>query len=211
MIYELRTYTCRPGSQAIVAKNSGTVAKDIRGDDYGKLEGYWMTEIGALNQVMHLWSYDSFEERVRLRGELSKNERWVNEYLPLIRPHLMRQHVRLMTPILPFRKPATDGNVYEYRAYRARATHVREWGRLFAEAMPVRERYSSPVCAWITDAGEPNEVSHLWAYPSLEARAEARAKAGADPQWQSFLKEAGPLLEEMSSTVALPAAHSPLR
>ena len=90
MIYELRTYTCQPGTHTVVAKNSGTVARDIRGNDYGKLEGYWMTEIGALNQVMHLWSYESFEERVRLRGELSKNERWVKEYLPLIRPHLLR-------------------------------------------------------------------------------------------------------------------------
>ncbi len=211
MIYELRTYTCRPGTGAIVARNSGTVAKDIRGDDYGKLEGYWLTEIGTLNQVMHLWSYESFDERARLRGELSKNERWVGEYLPLIRPHLLRQHVRLMTSILPFRKPATEGNVYEYRAYRAKATHVREWGKLFADIMPVREQYSSPVCAWITDAGEPNEASHLWAYASLEERASVRAKVMEDPKWQAFLKEAGPLLEEMTSTIALPAAHSPLQ
>jgi hypothetical protein len=210
MIYELRTYTCRPGTNAIVARNSGTVAKDIRGDDYGKLEGYWLTEIGTQNQVMHLWSYESFDERARLRGELSKNERWVKEYLPLIRPHLVRQHVRLMTPILPFRTPASGGNVYEYRAYRAKATHVREWGKRFADVMPVREQYSSPVCAWITDAGEPNEASHLWAYSSLEERAAVRARVMEDPKWQAFLKEAGPLLEEMTSTIALPAAHSPL-
>lgn len=211
MIYELRTYTCQPGTQAIVARNSGTVAKDIRGDSYGKLEGYWLTEIGTLNQVMHLWSYESFDERARLRAELSRNERWVDEYLPLIRPHLVRQHVRLMLPLLPYKKPAGDGHVYEYRAYRAKATRAREWAKLFADIMPVREQYSSPVCAWITDAGEPNEVSHLWAYPSLDERLAIRAKVMQDPRWQGFLKEAGPLLEEMTSTIALPAAHSPLQ
>ena len=57
MIYELRTYTVKQGSVPEVAKTASTVARDIRKDDYGKLEGYWVTEIGPLNQVMHLWSY----------------------------------------------------------------------------------------------------------------------------------------------------------
>jgi hypothetical protein len=99
----------------------------------------------------------------------------------------------------------------EYRAYRAKATYVRQWGKLYADIMPVREQYSSPVCAWITDAGEPNEVSHLWAYSSLEERAQVRGRVAADPKWQAFLKEGGPLLEEMTSTIALPAEHSPLK
>jgi len=28
-----------------------------------------MTEIGPLNQVLHMWSYNSFEERAKLRGD----------------------------------------------------------------------------------------------------------------------------------------------
>jgi len=63
MIYELRTYTVKPGSAPIVAKNAGTISRNIRGDDYGKLEGYWLTEVGPLNQVMHLWSYKDLNER----------------------------------------------------------------------------------------------------------------------------------------------------
>ena len=43
MIHELRTYTCRPGTVAEVAKTAGTLGRDIRGDNYGKLEGYWMS------------------------------------------------------------------------------------------------------------------------------------------------------------------------
>ena len=210
MIYELRTYTCIPGSQAIVASNAATVAREIRGDDYGKLEGYWLSEVGTLNQVVHLWSYSSFDERARLRLALADNKRWVQEYIPLIRPHLLRQEVRLLLPILAFKPPATGGNIYEYRAYRAKPTMVRAWAKLFGAAMTVRERYSTPVCGWVTDAGQPNEVSHLWAYSSFEARMRARSAAGADPQWQAFLKEAGPLLEEMSTTLMLPASHSPL-
>ena len=211
MIYELRTYTLRAGTGPTVAKNAGEVGRAIRGDDYGKLEGYWLTEIGPLNQVMHLWSYSDLNERQRLRGELGKNERWGKEYIPLIREHLLRQDVRVLEPILPLKAPESEGNIYEYRNYRTAPGRVREWAKHFQDIMPVREEYSKNVGAWITDAGQPNEVSHLWAYPSVDARTERRAQVAADPRWKEFLGKAGPLLEEMHSTILLPAAHSPLK
>ena len=65
MIYELRTYTVRQGTVQDVANNAATVSRSIRGDNYGKLEGYWVTDIGPLNQVMHLWSYTDLNERAR--------------------------------------------------------------------------------------------------------------------------------------------------
>lgn len=211
MIYEFRTYTLRPGFQPVVAKNSGAIGRRIRGDNYGKLEGYWLTELGPLNQVMHLWSYENFNERQRLRAELGKNERWVNEYLPQLLPHLVRQDIRLMEAVLPLKPPTGTGNVYEYRNYRVAPGKARTWAKQFAEIMPVREKYSANVCAWVTDSGQPNEVSHLWAYPSLNERSEIRGRVAADPQWQGFLKISGPMLEQMHSTVMLPAAHSPLQ
>ena len=58
MIYEFRTYTTGPGQAPLLAKYSAEIGRPIRGDDHGKLEGYWLTEIGPLNQVMHLWSYE---------------------------------------------------------------------------------------------------------------------------------------------------------
>ena len=68
MIYELRTYTLKQGTLPDVVKAAATVSLDIRKDDYGKLEGYWFTDIGPLNQVVHLWSYKDLNERARLRA-----------------------------------------------------------------------------------------------------------------------------------------------
>src|SRR5262245_57926789 len=96
MIYELRTYTVRTGTLGDMVKAASTVSREVRGDDYGKLEGYWSTDIGPLNQVMHLWSYSDLNERTKLRAELSKNQRWTTDYIPLIRQLLVRQDVRLM-------------------------------------------------------------------------------------------------------------------
>jgi hypothetical protein len=97
------------------------------------------------------------------------------------------------------------------RIYRTKPGAAREWVNHIMEAMPVREKYSKPVGLWISEAGQPNEVVHIWAYADLNARAAARAAAVADPGWQAFLKKGGPLLDEMSSTIMLPAAHSPLK
>jgi hypothetical protein len=212
MIYELRTYTVRPGTVGDMVKAARTVSRDIRKDDYGKLEGYWSTEIGPLNQVLHMWSYRDFEERARLRAELSKNPRWGGEYLPLIRPMLMRQDVRLLNALRAPVAPASTGNIYEFRNYRAKpAGAAKQWLDAFTAVLPAREKYSKIVGLWQTEAGQPNEICHIWAYPDLNARAETRAAALKDPAWQEFLGKNLSLLEDMSSTVMLPAPHSPLR
>ena len=212
MIYELRTYTVKPGTIGDMVKAASTMSREIRGDDYGKLEGYWSTEIGPLNQVMHLWSYSDLNERARLRAELARNPRWTGEYTPLIYPLLMRQEVRLLNAIKVPVAPVSTGNIYEFRNYRAKTGGaVRQWLDAFTAVLPAREKYSKIVGLWQTEASQPNEVCHIWAYPSLNARAEARANALKDPAWQEFLGKGTPLLEEMHSTILLPAPHSPLK
>jgi len=212
MIYELRTYTVRPGTIADMVKAASTVSHDIRGNDYGKLEGYWSTEIGPLNQVMHLWSYRDFDERSRLRAELARNPRWQKEYRPLVHSLIVRQDIRLLNAIRQPVAPASAGNVDELRNYRARAGGaVTQWLEAFTAALPAREKYSRIVGLWQTEAGQPNEVCHIWAYLDLNARAEARANALKDPAWKEFLGKSGGLLEEMHSTIMLPTPHSPLK
>jgi hypothetical protein len=194
-----------------MVKAASTLSREIRGDNFGKLEGYWSTEIGQLNQVMHLWSYSDLNERARLRAELAKNARWTGEYVALIRPFLARQEVRLLNAIKPPVAPASTGNIYELRNYRARPLAAREWIAAFTAALPAREKYSKIVGLWQTETGQPNEVCHIWAYPSLNARAEARANASNDPVWKEFLGKGPSFLEEMHSTIMLPAPHSPLQ
>ena len=91
MIYELRTYTTRVGAVPEVLAANEEVGLPVRGDNYGKLEGYWYTDIGPLNQVMHLWTYTDMAERDQLRKDLGVLEGWVKEYVPRIRPLIVRQ------------------------------------------------------------------------------------------------------------------------
>ena len=43
---------------------------EICKNDYGRLEGCWQTEIGPLDQVIELWSFDDLNERARLLSDL---------------------------------------------------------------------------------------------------------------------------------------------
>ena len=81
MIYEMRTYTFHPGKLPAYLELARNVGRPVRGQDYGTNHGYWTSEFGALNQIWHLWSYPSLDERASAcRGELAKNERWTKEY-----------------------------------------------------------------------------------------------------------------------------------
>ena len=118
MIYELRTYTLKAGSIPAMLKANEDIGRPVRGDDYGKLEGYWFTDIGPLNQVMHLWSYNDMVERDKLRKELGSLEAWVKEYIPIIRPSIIKQELRFMEAHRDLVPPNDQGNFYEFRNYR---------------------------------------------------------------------------------------------
>jgi len=211
MIYELRTYTLMPGKQGEYLKLNQEIGRPTRGDKYGKLEGGWTTEFGLLNQYVHLWNYPSLDERERLRAELMKNEEWTRGYVPKIRPMLLAQENKILSPVLPLKPPADAGHVYELRWYRAHPGKASEWLGHFKAIMPVRERYSKNVGLWQTEMGQLNEVVHLWAYRDLNQRGEVRASALKDPEWQKFIATSAPLLAEMRSVILNPTAVSPMR
>ena len=63
MIIEMRTYTIKPGE----LQNFITIYdKEIRGIHtkiLGNQIGFFYTEFGNVNEVVHLYGYDSFEDR----------------------------------------------------------------------------------------------------------------------------------------------------
>lgn len=214
MIYELRTYTLIPGTQAEYLQLSRDIGRKIRGDKYGKLEGAWTTEFGTLNQYVHLWSFADLNERERLRKALAQDEGWTKEYIPKIRPMLLAQENKILYAVdgIPL-TPAIGGDrhVFELRTYRTHVGKAPEWLGHFKGILPVREKHSKVVGMWTTDVAQLNQIVHLWAYNDLNHRAEVRAKVVQEPEWQAFLKRGYPLLAEMHSTILTPTETSPLR
>jgi hypothetical protein len=211
MIHELRIYTLRPGKLPEYMHLARTIGRPVRGNDYGVNHGYWTTEIGPLNQIWHLWSYDSLDERARLRAALQKNERWTREYVPGIRPLIERQDIRFLNPMKPITPPAAAGNVYEMRIYRAGPGDARRWAEAYLEILPVREKYSKNVGLWVGEAPQPNEVLHMWNFASADARMKARAALFKDADWNAFLKRVAGLIVEMQNVLLIPTDYSAMK
>jgi len=57
--------------------------------------GYYVTEVGALNMVVHLWAYDSLDQRDKSRAAMQADPEW-QAYLVKNRPFMVSQETRLM-------------------------------------------------------------------------------------------------------------------
>ena len=61
MIYEMRTYDLKPKSLPEVEKRFGEAYEKRR--KYSELGAFWHSEIGPLNQIVHVWPYKDLAER----------------------------------------------------------------------------------------------------------------------------------------------------
>jgi hypothetical protein len=212
MIHELRRYTIKPGKLAEYVANAGSIGRAARGDRFGRLLGYWSTELGPLNQVVHLWEYADLAARAAARAGLAKEERWVKEYLPVSQPLLEAQENMILASFdwAPFR-PTTGMGIHELRVYRLQPGRVGAYGQAMREALPIREKHSVPVGYWQVEIGPLNTVVHLWGYRDLAHRAEVRKALAEDATWQGAVGRLIPLLQAQEATILVPASHSPCR
>jgi len=65
VIQEIRTYRIVPGSLAEVEKRFGEAYEKRK--KYSELTAFWHTEIGPLNEIIHVWGYRDLAERDRER------------------------------------------------------------------------------------------------------------------------------------------------
>ncbi|MEX2647577.1 MAG: NIPSNAP family protein [Alphaproteobacteria bacterium] len=97
MIYELRTYTLRPGTMAEfllrVERDGLPIARK-----YLKLVGYWQSETGTLNQMFHMWAHDSLDARAANRAKLMADPDWHETYLKYVLPLFERQETVILKP-----------------------------------------------------------------------------------------------------------------
>src|SRR5215475_15567 len=71
MIYEVRTYTLRPGT---VAEFEERYAKRLPlREQHSKLGAFWHTEFEPLNQVLHVYPYDDLAQRTAVRESLAQD------------------------------------------------------------------------------------------------------------------------------------------
>lgn len=97
MIVEHRTYTLYPGKTQAYFSHYTSEGLAIQLEYLPSPVGYYMTELGTLNQVIHMWGYDSLDERIQRRERLKRDERWKN-YVARIQPLIQHQESKILLP-----------------------------------------------------------------------------------------------------------------
>lgn len=97
MIYEERTYSLQTGKTGTYLNLLESEGLAIQKQFLGKLAGYFTTESGTLNQVVHIWAFESFEDRAQRRKNLWADPAW-NEYADRILPLITKMENRFLIP-----------------------------------------------------------------------------------------------------------------
>lgn len=86
MILEYRCYTLKPGKVPEFLKIYEELGAPVQIPILGEPVVVFTTEVGPLNQVVHVWKYEDFGDRDRRRAELGKHPDWpkyIERALPL--------------------------------------------------------------------------------------------------------------------------------
>ncbi len=97
MIYELRSYQLVMGGLPEYLEIAKTMILPALADHGLKPVGFWYTEIGTLNEVVHLWAYADLNERQRNWGAWAKDPRRA-EVAVRLRQVIVSQSNKILSP-----------------------------------------------------------------------------------------------------------------
>ena len=97
MIYEVRTYRLKTGAVLAYLRLIEEEGIAIQKGHLGRLVGYFFSEIGPLNEIVHIWAYEDLADRERRREALAADPRW-QAVLPRIQSHIETMENKIMKP-----------------------------------------------------------------------------------------------------------------
>jgi hypothetical protein len=98
MLVEERLYTLQPGAVAAFFElYEQPSVREAMAPMLSNLIGYYSTEIGPLNMIVHLWRYADWAERERVRGYPLSNP-VLREHIARLRPLIVKMESRLLRP-----------------------------------------------------------------------------------------------------------------
>jgi hypothetical protein len=209
MIFEMRTYLLKPGTapefESRFAAGLPARAK------LSPLAGLWRTEVGTLNQVIHIWPYADMNERDRIRAEAIQTKVWpvkVQEFILDMESKIL--HPAPFSPNFPV---SQHGPLFEFRTYTYNPGGIPKVIEAWTPRVKARNEISPLIFAGFTDLGPLNQWVHVWAYRNMGERERLRAIAippGGGGNWPPPRHESV-TLHKQEAVFALPASCSPCR
>src|SRR5207248_3128670 len=136
MIVEMRTYTLNPGTTPEFEKRFAEALPNRT--KLSPLAAFWYTEIGPLNQVIHVWPYENALERSKIRAQVVKDKVWPPPTSEFIAE--MKSEIFEPLPYSPPMAPSNDGPYFEIRSYTLPAGGIPDMAERWKEHLPGRTK-----------------------------------------------------------------------
>lgn len=204
MIYEFRTYTLQPRTLPEFLKRwTDALPKRL---EYSPLSAFWYTDIGPLNEVIHVWAYKDTNERAKIRADVVKAGIWPPKTSEFITD--MRSEIMVPLPFSPKLEPSNHGPYFEMRSYTLAAGGTPQMAANWEKHLAGRTALSPLIGVYTSDIGSLNQWVHIWAYKSLDERAAVRKAAAEKGIWPP--PPPSPTVTQ-SSKILLAAPFSPVK
>lgn len=209
MIVDLRTYTTKPGSLGPWLKLYGDKGWPLQLKYLPKCLGFYMTEVGVLNRVVHLWEYADIAERERARGTMEHDPAWAT-FRSQSPVHFVSQENVIVKPVpfWPKMKATTSAplGIVDKRTYYAQPGKLGEFFKVYeTDGMEIQTRHLGRCLGFYqSDIGMQHRIVHLWAYTDLADRQRRRDGMAADPAWQAYLGKTAHLFTHQENEILKP-------
>ena len=97
MLVEERIYTLHPGKIPEYLKLYTEEGMAIQTRFLPAMVGYYTSDIGTLNLVVHMWAYEDLKQRAECRARMMADTAW-QAYVRKVTPLLVHQESRILVP-----------------------------------------------------------------------------------------------------------------
>ncbi|PIK58685.1 hypothetical protein BSL78_04368 [Apostichopus japonicus] len=175
-LFELRTYNIKPSCMGEYVQL--TKDKFHLRTAHSKLVGFWLTELGGVNESVHLWEYDSLAHRASVRAALASDDEWKQQYLSKAFQHLDKQNNKLVkcTWGSVDTTPIQEGGVYQLQTLHLHSAGITgksaidEVKRLTSiqEEILKQSQTGKLIAVLSTQIGASDTVHQIWNYKQVD-------------------------------------------
>ncbi|KAI8849613.1 hypothetical protein BC829DRAFT_369222 [Chytridium lagenaria] len=213
-VHKLQTHNVKPEAwDDYVGLVSEHYARISENPDFKvRLYGSWKTEIGPLDQALHIWEYNKYQGYDESTLQLSKDAMY-QKFMKDLRPMLRSRESQIMLEFAFWEgsSPSFQDGIYELRTYRLKPGRMLEWEHEWKKGLEARRQFVQPVGAWFSQVGDLNYVHHLWAYPNLHVRKEMREASWQVDGWAKTVYNTVRMIDTMHCRIVRPLPSSPLK
>ena len=208
MIVDVRRYTLKPGQLGSYLARYGSEGYAAQSRHLGQAVGWFVSDVGPQNHVVHLWEFDDVADMEARRTAMATDIAWI-EVRKKFKGAFASQQTEIMkiVPGLPFLRAAVKPGLADIRIYTLHHGAMVDFLRVLrtGSALVQARHWTDNIAYLVSHTGQQNRIMHIWGHADHAERLARRQALLADPDWQDCMQSFLPMMVDMQTFTAVPA------